>query len=65
LLLLLTVALKLCVPVPTSTVAALGVMPTVTGDVIVTPAKPDTLELACETAVTVTVGEVGTFAGAV
>jgi hypothetical protein len=65
LVLLLTVAVKLCVPVATSTVAEVGVIATVTGDVMVTPAKPETLEFAFETAVTVTVGELGTSAGAV
>jgi hypothetical protein len=56
LVLLLTVAVKLCVPVATSTFAELGAMATLSGDVIVTPAKPDSVEFALDTAVTVTVG---------
>jgi hypothetical protein len=62
---LVTVAAKLCVPVPASTVAVLGETTTATGAVMVTPANPETVESAADTAVTVTVGDVGMFAGAV
>jgi hypothetical protein len=65
LLVLLTVAVKACVPVPGSTVAEPGSTLTATGAVIVTPMNPEAAGSAAETAVTVTTGFVGTFVGAV